>query len=216
MNRERPREPPHQDSAPTVSTSDPHNDAVAGNGIQPWRRLFHAASGVALAFGPGLLGLGSSVIPILAGLLTASVLLDAIRLRVPRVNALFFRVGGRLASPREAKRFASSTWYLLGVLLVYAFLPAHAVPAVLVLGLADPAASVVGRRWGRRRLGKGTVVGSTTFLVVAGAVLLATAGGGVALATAVVVAAVEPLPLRLDDNLTVPVVVALALEILGG
>lgn len=199
-----------------MSVPDPLNGAVDRGGIQPWRRLFHAASGVTLAFGPGLLGLGSSVVPILAGLLAAAGLLDGIRLRVPRVNDLFFRVGGRLASPREAGRFASSTWYLLGALLVYALLPAHAAPAMLVLGLADPAASVVGRRWGRRRLGKGTVVGSATFLGVAAAVLLATVGGPVALATAVAVAAVEPLPLPPDDNLTVPVVVAVTLEILGG
>lgn len=186
-------------------------------GFQPWRRVFHAASGVSLALGPGLAGLDrAGVLTVVGGLLAAAWCIDVARLAVPRWNELFFRTLFPLASPREARGPASSSWYLLGVLLVWALFPTVAVPAVLVLGLADPAASLVGRRWGRRRLGKGTVEGAATFFAVSLAVLLVTIGGGErAVLVALVVTVAELLPLPLDDNLTVPLMTAAALGALG-
>ena len=68
------------------------------------------------------------------------------------VNALFFELFPTRAPPREAKRAASSTWYVCGVILAYALFPTRiAVPAIVVLALADPMASIVGRLWGSRR-----------------------------------------------------------------
>lgn len=84
--------------------------------------------------------------------LAATAGLDLIRLRVPRVNAVFFRWFRYVASPREATGIASSTWYTLGMLLTVALFPrGAAVSGILVLALADPTASWVGRRWGRQR-----------------------------------------------------------------
>jgi dolichol kinase len=182
-------------------------------GLQPWRRVFHASSGVALAFGPGVFGLDRiGVLATVGSLLVGALAIDLARLRVPALNRLFFRTLSALASPREARGLASSSWYLLGVLLAYAFFPSHAVPAILVLGFADPAASVVGRRWGRVRFGKGTMEGAAAFLVVSSIVLAATGGGVLqALVVALLVTVVELLPIPLDDNLTVPLAVASAL-----
>ena len=201
----------------TLDPPDPLGRLVSRTrGMQPWRRVFHAVSGVVLAVGPELLGLGrGAVLTILVLLLAGAVLLDVARLRHPSLNILFFRLLGPLASPGEAGGFASSTWYLLGVLLVYALIPARAVPAVLVLGLADPVASVVGRRWGRRRVGKGTLAGGGAFLAVAAIVLHFTAGGSAALVVAVAATVVELLPLPVDDNLSVPVATAVLLAVLG-
>jgi dolichol kinase len=186
-------------------------------GLQPWRRVFHASSAVALALGPGVLGLDRiQVLATVVALLVAALVIDVARLGVPALNRLFFRTLSALASPREARRPASSTWYLLGVFLTYAFFPSHAVPAVLVLGFADPAASVVGRRWGRVRFGKGTVEGAAAFLIVSSIILAATGGGVLqALVVALVVTVVELLPIPLDDNLSVPLAVASALGLWG-
>jgi dolichol kinase len=186
-------------------------------GLQPWRRVFHASSAVALALGPGVLGLDRiQVLVTVVALLAGALAIDLVRLRVPRLNRLFFRTLSALASPREARGPASSTWYLVGVFLTYAFFPSHAVPAILVLGLADPAASVVGRRRGRVRLGKGTVEGAAAFLTVSSIVLFATGGGVLqALVVALGVTIIELLPIPLDDNLTVPLVVAATLGLWG-
>lgn len=177
-------------------------------GLQPWRRVFHAVSGLVLALGPGALGLESTetaaLLSVAAFLLFAA---DAFRLRSPAANRLFFVVFRTLASPREAAGLASSSWYALGAAIVWAFVPGEpAVAALLVLGLADPAASVVGRSWGRRPLGKGSWVGSVTFAAVAFAVLLGVLPWPLAAVVAGVTAAFEVAPLGVDDNLTIPLV----------
>lgn len=177
-------------------------------GLQPWRRVFHAASGVAVAailawLEPGRL----PVVAVLAGATTAAFAFDRLRLANPRLNRLFFLAFRPLASPREAARVASSTWYLLGMTLSLALFPLQvAIAAILVLALADPAASYVGRRWGRRALGGGTVEGSLVFAATAFLVLVPLTGPGPAGAAAVLGAAFETLRWPLDDNLVIPLV----------
>ncbi|MSR37090.1 MAG: hypothetical protein EXR95_10715 [Gemmatimonadetes bacterium] len=186
-------------------------------GVQPWRRLFHAGNGLVIAFFPPLVGVDRwGVVMIMSVILVGLVAFDVARLRSPRLNALFFRLFPDFASLRERTHVASSTWYLCGAVLVYAMYPTRiAVPSILVLALADPMASVVGRLWGRQKLGKGTVLGSKVFLVIAFAVLSAYFGPVAAALPALIVAAVEVVPWRLDDNLTVPVACASALWLLG-
>jgi dolichol kinase len=187
-------------------------------GPQIWRRLFHAGVGVSVAIGMSLLAptrgellvaLGVAVVGGLAG--------DLLRLRYPDLNVLFFRTFRTLASPREAHGIASSTWYVLGLLLVAALFPLEVfVPAVLVLALADPAASYIGRRWGKRRLGTGSVEGVVVFVVVGAAVLLGWAPPANAILAALAAGLVEVAPWKLDDNLTIPLAVAAALTLLSG
>ena len=86
---------------------------------------------------------------------------------------------------------------------------------MLVLAFADPAASVVGRLWGKRPLGKGTWEGTTVFYLVACLTLAPGIGVPFAAAVAAVVAMVEMLPVGLDDNFTIPVATAAALWMLG-
>jgi dolichol kinase len=187
-------------------------------GLQPWRRAFHAATGVAVALLPGALALGRrQVVLILGALLVVVLAADMARLRSTRLNVLFFHLFPSLASPREAAGLASSTWYLVGAFLTYALFPMRvAVPGILVLALADPAAGTIGRIWGRRRLGSGTWVGSAAFLAAAFLVLAVFLGPAAALVAALMVTMVEAVPWKLDDNLTVPVAAALAAWLVGG
>lgn len=186
-------------------------------GLQPWRRLFHMGTGVGIAAFVFFVGPDSPIpVATLGGALAAALALDCIRLRFPAANTVFFRRFSALASPREARRAASSTWFLLGSLAVLVAAPAGSfVPSVLVLALADPAASVVGRLWGRHALGKGSWEGTGAFFLVAAAVLTPFAGPPDALIAAALVAALEVLPTGIDDNLTVPPATALALWAVG-
>ncbi len=185
-------------------------------GLQPWRRVFHATCGLTIVAVVEFGGLGRTVNLMLLGTGVAACLaLDWVRLRVPDANFAFFRWFAALASPREAKRIASSTWYLVGALATLALFPAHLfAPSVLVLSLADPTASVVGRLWGRHPLGKGSWEGTLAFFVVACAVTFPFVGLPSALMAACAVAAFEVLATGVDDNLTVPVATALALWLL--
>lgn len=186
-------------------------------GVQPWRRLFHMGAGVGIAVFVSLAGPDSPIpMATLGAALAGALVLDGIRLRSRVANTVFFRCFSALASPREARKVASSTWFLLGSLAVLVIAPAEwFAPVVLVLALADPAASVVGRLWGKHRLGKGSWEGTGAFYLVAVAVLTPFAGPQAALAAAAVVAAVEVLPTRIDDNLTVPLATVLALWLVG-
>ena len=186
-------------------------------GLQPWRRLFHVVGGITIAGVVSWVGPESTVARALLGAAAVLALsMDVVRLRVEKANRLFFRWFRRLASPREAEGIASSTWYLLGAFLVLLLAPPQVfLPVMLVLAFADPAASVVGRLWGRRTLGKGTWEGTAVFYLVASAVLVPAVGLPLAAAAAAVVAASEVMPLGLDDNLVIPVVAAATLWVLG-
>lgn len=181
-------------------------------GVQPWRRVFHAAVGVGLALAAHWAGAGSFEFrAALGAAAAASFCADALRFRFPDANAAFFRWFRVLASPREARGPASSSWFLAGALAVSLAAPGYLVPALLVLALADPAASVVGRLWGRHSLGAGSWEGSAAFFGVAAAVLVPWAGLPAGLLAAEAATAAEVAPWKLDDNLTAPLAVAAAL-----
>ena len=176
------------------------------DGLQPWRRVFHATCGLFIVGSLAWLELSrpmvGGVLLLLAG---GALLLDLVRLASEGVNRWFFRLLRPFASPREGRGIASSTWFLLGTGLAVFFFPREvAVPAILVLSLADPAASYVGRRWGRRPFGTGTVEGSLVFATLATILLVATTGWVTGVLTALVVTGIERIPWPLDDNLTVP------------
>jgi dolichol kinase len=187
-------------------------------GIQPWRRIFHAGNGSLVVLAVAVLGLPVPITTVLLGVLLAvAVLMDAIRLFDPRLNVLFFRAFASLASPREAQKIASSTWYILSALVVFLFFPViPALAGILVLAWADPAASVVGQKWGKTRFLAGSVRGTATFFGVAFLALILFTPWWVALTTAALAAVVEAAPLDLDDNLLVPLTVAISVFFLTG
>jgi dolichol kinase len=192
-----------------MSPADPHFDDLVSRtrGLQPWRRFFHALNGVVLALAPGLLDLSRvTTVSILVAAFVIALGLDVVRLRRSGLNVLFFKAFRLLASPREASGIASSTWYALGAALAWGlFPPLYAAASLLVLALADPAASLVGRSWGSVPLGKGSVQGSIAFLLTAWAVLVAVTGQPLAVVwVALGVSLVEILPGLVDDNLVVP------------
>ena len=180
------------------------------DGVQLWRRLVHALNGTVVVGAITVLEIPRwTAVWILAAAFLLQLISDVLRLRVDRANELFFRLFSRLATPREATGIASATWYTMGMLLALTAFPLDAaLSGILVLAWADPAASYVGRRWGRRAFLGGTAVGSSVFLVVAMTVLAARHPLHVAAASALLVAIVERVSWPIDDNLTVPVACA--------
>ena len=152
---------------------------------------------------------------VLTGALIGLWAVDVVRLRNARANVLFFRAFRYLATPREAGGVASSTWYALGLLVVVALFPLHAaVSGILVLAVGDPAASYVGRRWGKRPFLGGTLEGTIVFVVASFCVLAPRHPPLFALAAAMTAALAERRSWPFDDNLAVPVVTAGAVALL--
>ena len=194
---------------------DQLDQAVARTeGLQPGRRIFHALTGLTVvAVLQWLVPDPERARWLFGGLLATLLVLDVIRLSSPRLNLTLFRLFRWVASPREHDRIASSTWYVVGVFLLVMLFPQGTwVPSVLVLALGDPSASYVGRRWGQRKLGGGTVAGSLAFFTVTTLVLYFFCPLPKALAVAASVGAVEALPrFVVDDNVTIPVATAVFL-----
>ena len=202
-----------------VESRDPHLEALVDktSGLQPLRRLllFVAGALVVTALSVGVVS-RQSLVGILAILFGLSLLADLMRLRWTHANRMFFRAFVSLASPREAGKIASSTWYVLGVLLVFAFFPQRvAMAATLILAVADPAGNLVGRSLGRRPFGTGTIEGTTALILASFLAALVFFPMGVAAVTAIAVGLAETREWRFDDNLTVPLAAATVLSLLS-
>lgn len=159
--------------------------------------------------------------------------LEGLRRVSKRANAAMMRFFRPIAHEQERDRVNSATWYMTSlVLLALTGSPLLCVTGVAVLGVADPLAGLVGRRFGRVRLVNGrSLEGSLTFVVTGtlaarGAMLLVDTplGSGAlwltALAAALVGGVVELVSRRIDDNLSIPLAAAATaagvLTLLGG
>ena len=170
--------------------------------------------------------------PLARGALTAlavfAVALDVARQRLPAVHeVLVDRVFGWMMRPEELPAFGGpivfngAVWMCLSAAAcAWLFPPGVGAAALAMLMVGDGAAAVVGRRFGRTRWpgSPKTAEGSAAYVVAAfltglvvatwpsvGLTLLACAVG------AVVGAALEALPIPVNDNFRVPVLSGLAM-----
>jgi dolichol kinase len=145
--------------------------------------------------------------------------LETLRRVSETANRFLMWIFRHIAHPREAHHVNSSTWMgtalaLLGVL----FPRSMCAMAIAVIAFADPAASLMGRRYGRVKLvGDRSLVGTVTFAVVATLVGFATLfiwHSEIATARALTIAAIagvaaaltELFSKHVDDNFSVPMV----------
>jgi dolichol kinase len=191
------------------------------------RTVFHAgAAGVAIA-AVLLLPSRAWLIAIPGAFAVYAWSMEAARRVSPRVNEALMRLYSRIAHPQERHRVNSATWFgtALVILALTATRPAM-LAAAAILGVADPIAGIVGRRWGRRRLQNGRSLEGAAAFFVAGTLAASLALGvvtsatpvaviGLAAACAFAAAFTELVSSRLDDNLMIPLVAG-AVATLGG
>jgi len=120
-----------------------------------------------------------------------------------------------LPATRTGVRFNGATCVLVGAaLMVFLFPLRIAVPVLVMTMLADAAAALVGRRWGCHPWGalSATVEGTAAFVATGLSVMafFSSITFGPAAAGVVVGAAIEVLPLPVNDNIRVPVGAAVA------
>jgi len=194
------------------------------------RNAFHIGSGLGAALIYHLWLDRTGAIWVMAILTGFFSLLELARWRSGRVNELLMRAPflKHIARPDEYDRVNSATLFAWGVLIAVIFASQGAVEAgCLVLAFGDPAASLIGKRWGKTKLIAGkSLEGTLAFAVVGGLAVLVfrllaypgepllpsllVAGGAAAIG-----ASVELFSIRIDDNFAIPLAVALGLTVLG-
>ena len=188
--------------------------------LQLGRRLFHVANGGATATAYALLLTHDQVIHIFGTIACIVYIVDRVRIAYPEFVAQHLPSVNRvLVRAEEQVREAAMTPYAIAVLLTIISVPKlAALVAIYTLAVADPLAAVIGIRFGRHRITHNrSLEGSLAFfaatLVIAALVLGYGTGGspvaiaGAALVIALAAAGCELLPLRIDDNLTIPLFV---------
>ncbi len=144
--------------------------------------------------------------------------MEAARRLSPAANRVMMGVFKHVAHEHERHRINSSTWYTTALLILSLTMPPLAVTAaLLVLGVGDPMAGLIGRRWGRTKLVGGRSLEGSLAFVAAGGIAAAVAllliyptlglGPVAALAgTAALAGALAELLVRkVDDNFSIPV-----------
>ena len=187
------------------------------------RKIFHmigiGSTGLTLALSSLESAAALLIISCVAALVVTP---DLLRFWFPSFNERVFRDFGFIMRDYEQHRMSGMSWFLLGMILVLSVAPpAIAGLAVLLLAFGDPWASIIGIRFGKRRIlgGRKTLEGvlggfavcfvvsvcyfGLSGLVSAGAVVPA------ALLAAAAAAFAETISgSRVDDNFAIPVICA--------
>ncbi len=187
------------------------------------RNIQHIGSAVLI------LGLLHYVLPsqgwrigVAGGAFAFAVFLEVGRYLFPPFNRFLMSILGRIAHPHETHRVNSSSWFILALFVLSFVDVVYGTVGVAILGAADPAAALIGRRFGRWTLVNGrTLEGTLSFWMVG------TLVSSLALATwfdyplpqvllmattaSVFAAVAELFSRRIDDNLAIPVAAALGL-----
>ena len=202
-------------------------DTHGGSGIpmssEVWRKALHLLS---LVIPVGLFYLdGSTALRFLIPITALAIIIEVLRTRSESVRDVVEKVFGFMMRPEERPpvpgpvRFNGATWVLLTATILVAIFPPTVAAAAISIGLiGDAAAALIGRRFGRTTIGNSdnTFEGSLAFVVSTAPLiwivpdLTLQAGAAGILAGAVT----EVLGLPPNDNLTVPLVVAVVITLI--
>jgi dolichol kinase len=197
------------------------------NDLHVPRRLFHAIGGLSIAMIYGFFLSHSMAIHILGFFCCIFYIYEQIRINYPEFSAKMHVVNKYFMRAEEQIKESAMVPYLMGILLTLISFPKIvALCAILTLAFADPASAIIGIKFGKKRLyGNKTLEGSLAFFLVGlltiFSILLLTMPHSiwviiaVSSLTAFMVASFECLPIKIDDNLTIPIFTAICLLING-
>ncbi len=179
----------------------------------PGRKIYHLAGGLVISAAYIALGRERGL-PALAALTAIATAIDISRLVFPRFNDLMFRRLGAFIRDSEKHTVTGTPWYLMGMLGAYLLysLPV-AVCSIIFLACGDVSATIIGERWGTIKISGVKSLQGTIAFFLAAFICGAIAGSywqglplSVVAAGALTAAVVEILPLKINDNLSIPII----------
>ncbi len=203
--------------SPVYEHKDWRAAAAAARPTNYLRNLYHAGNAVMVTFLVMHIFTPTSMVATALAFAAFAWSCELSRRLSPAINTALMKAFKPFAHPHEHHSVNSATWIVTALLIIAAlYAQPIACIGVVVVGFADPAAAIIGRRWGKTRLAGGrTLEGSLAFLAVgtvctvallmiympavtfAGAALVGLAAAGVG--------ALAELYSRVDDNLSIPV-----------
>ena len=184
-----------------------------------YRKLLHLAS-CSIALSYLWFFKDKSIMLIIVGTLTLmSIVIEISRNKNNIIQKIFKRHFNFMLRKDEIKgSFTGATWLLLGNFLTIFIFPIFvAVPALLYLSIGDAIAALVGTNFRRFTIGKKSLVGSF-FGFLCGLIFVSLVNKvlpfHILMFGSIVAMITEILPIRFDDNLTIPLLSGLAIMIL--
>ena len=187
------------------------------------RNFFHALMGVSVVLLIQYVFSTAAIFWTALGFFVLGWTLEITRRKWSTVNVLCMKLLGSVAHPHEEFHINSSTWYVSSLFLLSIITdPMTICIAVIVLGLADPMAAIIGRKYGKIKIKNNrSLEGSIAFLVTAvvgSMIVLRFFYPEIALSLALTISFVagllgaitEAYSGPVDDNFSIPIAVALA------
>jgi dolichol kinase len=189
------------------------------------RKLYHLLGGVGLLSVYYVLGRERALV-FYAALFVLVLIIDGARLMIPALNRVMFMRFRSFIRPNEEHNLTGTAPYVLGIgFSLYAYTQPVASAAICFLAFGDVAATAIGERFGKTKIGDKSLEGTAAFIVAAAlsGFLLSLLGvylpAWVMVLGALVAAGVELLTLPINDNLLIPLaaggVMELALRTVG-
>jgi len=186
------------------------------------RKIFHLLGGLGLLSFYFIFSRDTALV-LYSALAVLVLSLEIARLNIPAWNRFIYTRFGSFIRQSEERKLTGTVPYILGVAVsLYAYSTDVAATAICFLAFGDVAATTIGERYGKTKIGDKSLEGSIAFIVAALAAGSALHLLGLGLAPRVLVlgavaaACVELLPLRLNDNLMIPVLTGAVMELALG
>jgi dolichol kinase len=187
-------------------------------GVEIKRKIVHLAT-LIIPVGYAMTS-EKTVILFLVPFFLALLLVDLLRHFHPGMASLFQKYFfGRVLREEEKSTFMGSTYFIFSTLLSILLFPkAIAIASILILIISDTAAALVGKGIGRVKIFGKTLEGSVVFLITSLLIVwiyphLGRFSGSLAALGATLI---EILPIKMNDNLTIPLVAGTIMFFVAG
>lgn len=194
--------------------------------LQLARRLFHMANGVGIATVYLISLTHQQMIHFLGTLLCLLYIVEQVRISYPETANKLLPITKFIIRAEEQLKESAMLPYTIAVLLTIITFPKPiALVAIYTLALADPLSAIIGIKYGKNRIVEHkSLEGSAAFFIstfICSLIILSGYQGAytytitfISFLIALLSSAFEMVPLKLDDNLTIPLSTAFMLWIL--